>query len=107
MRFAYPLSILLGLVLALSGCGDDGSTPDPDMTVVEDDGGPSCDAPPEALMEATGTGVADVLAVPSGESRAGLVAAGVESLFQDQARQQTPHLDIAYQPTEESTFWRT
>ena len=76
MRFAYPLSILLGLVLALSGCGDDGSTPDPDMTVVEDDGGPSCDAPPEALMEATGTGVADVLAVPSGESRAGLVAAG-------------------------------
>jgi hypothetical protein len=37
----------------------------------------------------------------------GLVAAGVDSLFQDQGRIQTPHLDIAYQPTEESTFWRT
>ena len=37
----------------------------------------------------------------------GLVAAGVESLFQDQARQETPHLNISYQPTEESTFWRT
>ena len=37
----------------------------------------------------------------------GLVAAGVDSLFQDQARIQTPHLDIAYQPTAESTFWRT
>ena len=33
--------------------------------------------------------------------------AGVESIFQDHARQQTPHLDIAYQPTTESTFWRT
>ena len=37
----------------------------------------------------------------------GLVAAGVESLFQDQTRQETPHLNISYQPTEESTFWRT
>jgi len=37
----------------------------------------------------------------------GLVAAGVDSLDQDQARVQTPHLDIAYQPTEESTYWRT
>ena len=37
----------------------------------------------------------------------GLVAAGVESLFQDQARQETPHLNISYQPTKESTFWRT
>lgn len=37
----------------------------------------------------------------------GLVAAGVESLFADGARQETPHLDIAYQPTETSTFWRT
>ena len=37
----------------------------------------------------------------------GLVAAGVESLFQGQARQETPHLNISYQPTEESTFWRT
>ena len=37
----------------------------------------------------------------------GLVAAGVESLFQDQTWQATPHLNISYQPTEESTFWRT
>ena len=37
----------------------------------------------------------------------GLVAAGVDSLFQDQIRQETPHLNISYQPTEESTFWRT
>ena len=37
----------------------------------------------------------------------GLVAAGVESLFQDQTQQETPHLNISYQPTEESTFWRT
>ena len=37
----------------------------------------------------------------------GLVAAGVDSLFEDQTRQETPHLDISYQPTEESTFWRT
>ena len=36
----------------------------------------------------------------------GLVAAGVESLFADGTRQETPHLDIAYQATEESTFWR-
>ena len=37
----------------------------------------------------------------------GLVAAGVDSLFADSIRQETPHLDIAYQPTEASTFWRT
>ena len=37
----------------------------------------------------------------------GLVAAGVESLFQDQIRQETPHLNISYQSTKESTFWRT
>ncbi len=37
----------------------------------------------------------------------GLVAAGVESLFQDQTRQGTPHLNISYQPARESTFWRT
>ena len=37
----------------------------------------------------------------------GLVAAGVDSLFQGQIRQETPHLNIFYQPTEESTFWRT
>lgn len=37
----------------------------------------------------------------------GLVIGGVDSLHQDQERIETPHLDIAYQPTEESTFWRT
>ena len=37
----------------------------------------------------------------------GLVAAGVDSLYQEQKRIDTPHLDIAYQPAEESTFWRT
>jgi hypothetical protein len=37
----------------------------------------------------------------------GLVAAGVESLHQDQTRQETPHLGIRYQPTAESTFWRS
>ena len=36
----------------------------------------------------------------------GLTAAGVESLYQGQARQETPHLCISYQPTSESTFWR-
>jgi hypothetical protein len=37
----------------------------------------------------------------------GLVIAGVDSLNQDQQRIETPHLDIAYHSTEESTFWRT
>ena len=37
----------------------------------------------------------------------GLVTAGVDSLNQDQQRIETPHLDIAYHSTEESTFWRT
>ena len=37
----------------------------------------------------------------------GLVAAGVDSLHQGQAPIDTPHLGIAYQPTVESTFWRT
>ncbi|HKW99558.1 MAG TPA: hypothetical protein VJN43_17595 [Bryobacteraceae bacterium] len=37
----------------------------------------------------------------------GLTAAGVESLYRKQARYDTPHLAIAYQPTPESTFWRT
>ena len=37
----------------------------------------------------------------------GLVIGGVDSLRQGQERIETPHLDIAYQPTEESTFWRT
>jgi len=37
----------------------------------------------------------------------GLTAAGVESLFRGQTKFETPHLDIHYQPTKESTFWRT
>jgi hypothetical protein len=37
----------------------------------------------------------------------GLVEAGVDSLFQEQKRLDTPHLQIAYQPTTESTFWRS
>jgi hypothetical protein len=37
----------------------------------------------------------------------GLTAAGVESLYQKGAKVETPHLAIAYQPTKESTFWRT
>jgi hypothetical protein len=37
----------------------------------------------------------------------GLTAAGVESLHRNQVRYDTPHLAIAYQPTRESTFWRT
>ncbi len=37
----------------------------------------------------------------------GLTAAGVESLFRDQARYETPHLAIRYQAPKESTFWRT
>jgi len=37
----------------------------------------------------------------------GLTAAGVESLFLGQKRYDTPHLAIHYQPSKESTFWRT
>jgi len=37
----------------------------------------------------------------------GLTAAGVESLYRKQARYDTPHLAIRYQPAPESTFWRT
>lgn len=37
----------------------------------------------------------------------GLTAAGVESRFQDGRRIDTPHLDIGYQPTTESTYWRS
>ena len=37
----------------------------------------------------------------------GLTAAGVESLYRDQVRYDTPHLAVRYQPAEESTFWRT
>jgi hypothetical protein len=36
----------------------------------------------------------------------GLVAAGVESLYRQQERYETPHLAVAYQPTRESTFMR-
>jgi hypothetical protein len=37
----------------------------------------------------------------------GLTAAGVDSLFAGQKRVETPHLAIRYQPTKESTYWRT
>lgn len=37
----------------------------------------------------------------------GLTAAGVESLYRNGAKVETPHLAIRYQPTKESTFWRT
>ena len=37
----------------------------------------------------------------------GLTAAGVESLYRNQARYETPHLSVRYQPTRESTYWRT
>lgn len=37
----------------------------------------------------------------------GLTAAGVESLYRGETRFDTPHLAIHYQPTKESTFWRT
>ncbi len=37
----------------------------------------------------------------------GLTAAGVESLFREQKRYDTPHLAIPYQPAKEPTFWRT
>ncbi|MSR60483.1 MAG: hypothetical protein EXS05_23055 [Planctomycetaceae bacterium] len=37
----------------------------------------------------------------------GMTAAGIESLFQNQKRLETPHLAVQYQPTAESTFWRT
>ena len=37
----------------------------------------------------------------------GLVIAAVESLHQEQKRIETPNLEVAYQPTGESTFWRT
>jgi hypothetical protein len=36
----------------------------------------------------------------------GLLAAGVESLYQDQQRMDTPHLGIAYTPGQASTYWR-
>jgi hypothetical protein len=36
----------------------------------------------------------------------GLTAAGVESLYRNQTRFETPHLAVKYQPTTESTFER-
>jgi hypothetical protein len=37
----------------------------------------------------------------------GLTEAGVDSLFRGQIKLETPHLAIKYQPTRESTFWRS
>ena len=37
----------------------------------------------------------------------GMTAAGIESLYQQQRRLETPHLAIRYKPTRQSTFWRT
>jgi hypothetical protein len=37
----------------------------------------------------------------------GLTAAGVNSLYAGQERLKTPHLAIRYEPTRESTFWRS
>jgi len=37
----------------------------------------------------------------------GMTAAGIESLYQHQKRLETPHLAIRYEPTRESTFWRS
>jgi hypothetical protein len=37
----------------------------------------------------------------------GMTAAGIESLFQKQKRLETPHLAVTYQPTAESTYWRS
>ena len=37
----------------------------------------------------------------------GLVTAGVDSLHEGSTKQETPHLEIVYQATKESTFWRT
>jgi hypothetical protein len=35
-----------------------------------------------------------------------MVEAGIESLYRQQERYETPHLAITYQPTRESTFMR-
>ena len=37
----------------------------------------------------------------------GLTAGGVESLYRDEKRYQTPHLAIRYEASKESTYWRT
>ncbi|MEC9378031.1 MAG: hypothetical protein VX528_03620, partial [Candidatus Latescibacterota bacterium] len=36
----------------------------------------------------------------------GMVVAGVDSLFQNQIVIPTPQMDVTYQVSEESTFWR-
>jgi len=48
----------------------------------------------------------------AGKQSAGILlyrtrAAGIESLYQQQRRLETPHLAIRYKPTRRSTFWRT
>ena len=37
----------------------------------------------------------------------GMTAAGIESLYQQQRRLETPHLAIRYKPIRQSTYWRT
>ena len=37
----------------------------------------------------------------------GLTEAGVDSLYRGQRRIMTPHLRVSYQPSDESTYWRT
>lgn len=37
----------------------------------------------------------------------GMTAAGIESLFQGDKRLETPHLAVRYQPSAESTYWRS
>ena len=37
----------------------------------------------------------------------GMTATGIESLFQNQKRLETPHLAVRYQSPRDSTFWRT
>ena len=37
----------------------------------------------------------------------GLTAAGIEIIFRNQERFETPHLAIQYRPARQSTFWRT
>ena len=37
----------------------------------------------------------------------GMTASGIDSLYENQKRLETPHLAIRYEPPRESTFWRT
>jgi hypothetical protein len=37
----------------------------------------------------------------------GILIAGVNSLYENQTRKQTPHLNFAYKPNPDSTFWRS